>query len=117
MNPNKLAEEIFQANKEKGFWDEKRNIGEMLMLITSELGEAMEAHRKNRMCTASNRMRFEEGKGLFNVTIKDTFEDELADAMIRIFDMAGGLNIDLDFHVREKLKYNTTRARLHGKNY
>ena len=31
--------------KEKGFWDKERNIGEALMLIVTELAEAMEAHR------------------------------------------------------------------------
>ena len=39
MNLTELSKEIHQDNKEKGFWDEERNIGEMLMLIVSELGE------------------------------------------------------------------------------
>src|SRR5690606_17972671 len=40
------ANVIFQINKAKGFWDNERNIGELLMLVVSELGEAIEAHRK-----------------------------------------------------------------------
>ena len=52
---NELSEEIYQNNKEKGFWDNKRNVGEMLMLVTSELGEAMEAHRKGRFANLEAR--------------------------------------------------------------
>lgn len=40
-----LAAEIHGTAKEKGFWDSERNYGEMLMLIVSELAEALEAHR------------------------------------------------------------------------
>jgi NTP pyrophosphatase (non-canonical NTP hydrolase) len=102
---NKLSKQIYEANKEKGFWDKERNVGELLMLVTSELGEAMEAHRKGN---------FTNPKGTFQ---KDTFEDEIADAIIRLLDMAGGLNIDIDFHVFAKLEYNKSRPKLHGKNY
>jgi NTP pyrophosphatase (non-canonical NTP hydrolase) len=130
MNLNDLAQEIYENNKAKGFWpeDKPRNVGEMLMLVTSELGEAMEAHRKGRFVT-SNRLpkAIAEGyawekdtdtmKRIFEETIKDGFSDEIADAIIRLFDMAGGLNIDIDFHIRQKLEYNKTRERLHGKKY
>jgi len=37
-------------------------------------------------------------------------EVELADAVIRIFDMAGGLNLDLGGAIAEKLQYNASRA-------
>ena len=35
--------------KSKGFWDKPRNTGEALMLVVTELAEAMEAHRKQVM--------------------------------------------------------------------
>ena len=111
---NYLAEEIYQNNKEKGFWDNERNVGEMLMLVTSELGEAMEAHRKGRF---ANLEAYEEFSENFEDAIKDTFEDEIADSVIRLLDMCGGLGIDIDAHVRLKLEYNKTRERLHGKKY
>ena len=107
---NELSEEIYQNNKEKGFWDKERNVGEMLMLVTSELGEAMEAHRKGRFANLESYEEFEDA-------IKDTFEDEIADSVIRLLDMCGGLGIDIDTHVRLKLEYNKTRERLHGKKY
>ena len=53
----------------------------------------------------------------FVMLAKDTFGDEIADALIRIFDLAGGFGIDLDFHVSQKLRYNATREYKHGKKY
>ena len=122
---NALAAEIFQANAEKGFWDHRRNVGEMLMLVTSELGEAMEAHRKGRftnyekvtdsfLANGTDEPSFKEA---FELHVKDTFQDEIADAVIRLFDMAGGMRIDLGWHIKNKLRYNATRERLHGKKY
>jgi NTP pyrophosphatase (non-canonical NTP hydrolase) len=118
---NTLANTIYLANKDKGFWDKERNVGEMLMLVTSELGEAMEAHRKGKFASFSKfdkDLNFHKGfKTSFENNVKDTFEDEIADSIIRLLDMAGGMNIDLNFHITNKLKYNQTREKLHGKQY
>lgn len=127
----KLSKIIFEMNKEKGFWDTERNIGETLMLIVSELGEAMEAHRKGKMCTLEKddlehliNISDENFKEMFEEKIKDTFQDEIADTVIRILDMSKGLEvqnnsipINLMTHIELKLRYNSTRERLHGKNY
>lgn len=121
---NELAQTIHQGVKEKGFWDAERNVGELLMLVTSELGEAMEAHRKGRICTDGPgvighviKENDEWFKEFFEKLVKDTFEDEIADAIIRLLDMAAGLNIDIDAHISAKLRYNASRPRLHGKRY
>lgn len=132
VNFNELIKKIHQDNKEKGFWPEdnsQRNVGEMLMLIVSELGEAIEAHRKGRftnwveylsqlkqwtLCIDDENSQF---KNTFESCMKDTFEDEIADAVIRLFDLCGGLNIDLYQHIILKLEYNKTREKLHGKQY
>lgn len=113
---NESAQIIFQNNKEKGFWDKERNVGEMLMLVVSELGEAMEAHRKGLMTTNEDWLLYA-ATGDFKSTIKDKFEDEIADAIIRLLDMAAGLDIDLEAHISHKVAYNTTREKLHGKSY
>ena len=128
---NNLATDIYEANKAKGFWDKERNVGEMLMLIVTELAEAMEAHRgrSNKLQKAKflNSIQDIELSGYettsemfkehFEEYIKDTLEDEIADSLIRILDLCGGLNIDIDFHVENKLKYNSMREKLHGKKY
>lgn len=83
--------------------DTNKNIGELLMLIVSELGEALEAHRKNKTCTnyiindlIKQKENIQEFRwiSLFEHHIKDTFEDEIADVFIRLFDLCGYLEID-----------------------
>jgi len=114
-----MAKAIYEGNKEKGFWDQPRNVGEMLMLVVTELGEALEALRKDRMSHPT--VHVPEGhvidKAMFEEFYKDTFEDEVADALIRILDMCGGLGIDIEWHVSNKVAYNKQREKLHGKKF
>ena len=120
MSLNILAERIHKGNKNRGFWDEKRNVGEMLMLVVTELSEALEAHRSGKMFNKANKINYEVAEDLvqaFKDNVKDTFEDEIADAMIRLLDMCGGLGIDIEFHVLSKVLYNSTRPYKHGKKY
>jgi len=113
---NSSAQIIFQNNKAKGFWDNERNVGELLMLVTSELGEAMEAHRKGNF-TPDLFKGSSHTPSAFKEHIKDTFEDEIADAVIRLLDLSAGLGIDLEWHIRSKVQYNESRQKLHGKLY
>lgn len=53
----------------------------------------------------------------FESHIKDTVEDELSDAIIRILDLCGWLNIDIQRHVDLKMQYNAGREKMHGKKY
>lgn len=123
----------------KGFYDKRPEVGTQLMLVVSELGEALEAHRKGKFAnTAYFESRKAELEGsipatlsndeyaaeynriaanLFELHIKDSFEDELADAVIRILDTAASLGIDLEWYILHKMKYNEGRERLHGKAY
>ena len=121
---NQLAKEIHENAVSKGFWDKDRNLGEMLMLIVSEVSEAMEADRKSRYTKLSKLSRMNlAGQDnsvfleLFKIHVKDTFEDELADACVRIFDLAYSRCIDLEWHIKQKMRYNTTREKMHGKKY
>ena len=127
MNIKETAVAIHAINKEKGFWDKERNTGELLMLVNSELCEALEADRhgkyadKQRLIVLGAQDKLERNtllfKKVFEGDIKDTFEDEIADAVIRLFDLSEGLGIDLEFHIKHKMAYNKTRERLHGKAY
>lgn len=74
----------------------ERNHGEMMMLMVSEIAEAMEADRKGLM---DDKLPHRLG-----------VEVELADAVIRIFDFAGRFGLDLGGAIAEKLAYNATRA-------
>lgn len=74
----------------------ERNVGELLMLMVSELAEAMEGHRKDLMDT--------------HLKHRKMIEVELADCLIRICDTAGQMKLDLGGAVAEKLEYNAKRA-------
>lgn len=67
-----------------------------LMLTVSELAEAMEGDRKNLQDD--------------HLPHRKMLEVELADAIIRICDLAGWRGLDLGGAVVEKLAYNKTRA-------
>lgn len=73
----------------------KRNVGEMLCLVHSEISEALEGHRKNLMDD--------------KLKNRPMIEVELADAVIRIFDLAEGLKLDLAGAFIEKMAYNRSR--------
>lgn len=88
--------EVHQLAVEKGFWDTPRNFGECLMLVVSELGEAIEAHRENNPSHVA---------------------EEIADAVIRLYDLAEGFGIDLKAEIEKKHIFNKTRPYRHGKNY
>ena len=117
----KYAKEIHQANVAKGFYEKPVEVGTHLMLITSELAEALEADRHKLSADVDTfQQDLVEGnsfKDSFKANIKDSYEDEIADAMIRLLDHCGYRGIDIDFHIKEKLKYNETRPHKHGKKY
>ncbi|MFA5196144.1 MAG: hypothetical protein WC401_10140 [Bacteroidales bacterium] len=118
---NELSKEIHEYAQDKGFWDNPRETGTLLMLIVSELAEALEADRKIKYALPKE---FKKNVDLggnwhtnFEVYIKDTFEDEIADTFIRLFDLCGAMNIDIEYHINQKLVYNASREYRHGKKY
>lgn len=83
---NELAAEIHAANAH--WWHNPatgerldRNQGEMLMLVVSEISEAMEGERKNLMDD--------------KLPHRPMAEVELANVLIRVFDFAGGFGYQL----------------------
>lgn len=121
---NQLAKEAHENAKSHGFFDKERNIGEMLCLIHSEASEALECDRKDKYFKTlklplRNYMRLPDitFKMQFANDVKDTFEDELADIMIRVMDLAAFKGIDLEQHVIAKMRYNSLREHKHGKKY
>ncbi|MBF0330597.1 MAG: nucleotide pyrophosphohydrolase [Candidatus Omnitrophica bacterium] len=89
-----LTELCHSIAKSKGFWDNPRNTGEALMLVVTELAEAMEAHRKQD---------------------NENFKEELADTFIRLFDLCGGMGIDIEGEILKKCEKNKQRPYKHGK--
>jgi NTP pyrophosphatase (non-canonical NTP hydrolase) len=98
-----LIEKIHGGNIKAGWWTDlktgeplDRNVGEMLCLVHSEVSEAMEGYRKNLMDD--------------HLPDRPMIEVELADTLIRILDIAGGLKLDLAGAIRDKVEYNKHRA-------
>lgn len=120
MKISELVTIAHENARSKGFWDDWDSIcwedgldrnedstlkidelfnlatSSRLMLIVSEVSEALEALRKKD---------------------KENFKEELADVVIRVCDLAGGLNIDLEVEVLNKIYKNKLRPYKHGKEF
>lgn len=93
---NRYAKDCHQRAVAKGFWDEPHSVGHYLMLVVSELSEAVEADRIGKWA----KLTPEAVKNLRVVSdatftqaflsfVKDRVEDEIADAVIRLLDLLG----------------------------
>lgn len=99
-----LSADIYQMNSANGFWNGPQDsFGQKIALVHSELSEALEADRKNLL---DDKLPDRPGR-----------EVELADAMIRIFDLAGRYNMDLGGALVAKIAFNASRPYKHGKAY
>lgn len=115
MTIKELTEKAYANAKEHGFWEDyyklrdgaigdgqirsqmmNNAIATKLMLIVSELAEALEALRHGD---------------------EDNFAEELADVAIRLGDLCGGLEIDLEAEIEKKMAKNKSREYKHGKAF
>ncbi|MEG1544481.1 MAG: hypothetical protein RR382_08170 [Tannerellaceae bacterium] len=186
MNLTELSKTIHQNAVNKGFWDKELSNEHCLMLVICELAEAIEADRKGKRANIEyfKSIDFDKSKDpqqmfkdKFEHCIKDTVEDELADAVIRLLDLSGVMGIEIKavnklsdedveyyrrtfplpvfcyycsrtltkfdsetqyriingigaiiaycqandinlmWHIEQKMKYNESREQLHGKKY
>ena len=177
MNYNELAKRIHENAVKHGFWDKEYSIEHYLMLVITEIGEMVQADRKGARThmDGETKERLENSKGIFEkffrIRVKDSLEDKYADVVIRLLDLAGkyeieidesrviawsfekhhftntafflcrtitsfsdfkdkinyaiaflrewakSLNIDLEWHIEQKMRYNETRPVRHGKRY
>lgn len=123
-----LQGEIFENNKKKGWWDNRDpkdvnvRLG-LLMLITTEVAEGAEEVRTgmplyytNKNCTngVQPMMTWDEPLKAPPEFKPEGLGSELADVVIRAFDTAGGLGLDLGACILAKMRYNETRSHRHG---
>lgn len=103
MNLNKLRDKAYQCAVAHGWHEENLSDEHFLCLVISELMEAVEADRKGRYANVGRYIAESDfychgafSDTIFEQWIKDTVEDELADACIRLLDLAGLRGYDLD---------------------
>lgn len=94
---NDWCSQIHDNAEKKGFWDvEDSGVADKLMLIVTEVAEACEADRVGDF---------------------DNFKEEIADIVIRVFDLCGAMNIDIEYEIEKKHAANLERPKRHGKRY
>lgn len=92
---------VYQNARDKGWWEEDRNDGEMIALMHSELSEALEALRKGNPIDSHC-------PDFRNVAV------EMADTVIRIMDFCAARNLPLADAIIAKHEYNKLRSHKHG---
>jgi NTP pyrophosphatase (non-canonical NTP hydrolase) len=85
MNHQALIERSHKQAVDKGFWEQPLTFDMAMALIISEIAEALEAYRKGKVTPDWDN----------DDAVKESFEVELADAIIRVYDWAGGNNLSL----------------------
>lgn len=104
---NQLRDRAYQCACDHGFHQLELSNEHFLMLVITELSEAVEADRKgwcahpepflsivNLRATISD----EKWREVFETYVKNSVEDELADAVIRLLDLAGLRGIEIDLY-------------------
>ena len=108
---NRLRDEAYATACNKGFHDRKHSDEHYLMLVITEIAEAVQADRKGlradreRYDYAVDRGMYSDMEECFERYIKNSVEDELADIVIRLLDFCGMNGYSFDHRLITPEKY------------
>ena len=105
MEIKQISKEIHKNAIAHGWWDEERTFPELLCLVHSEVSEALEDYRNG--LPIDKIVYGENGK-------VNGIPSELADIVIRVFDVCEHYGIDIEKVILEKHEFNKTRPYKHG---
>lgn len=112
MNLNELRDEAYSIAKANGWHEEEQSDSHWLMLIITEIAEAVQADRKDKHADTASFKEYQTYYGSFlpsketleirfredfEAYIKNSVEDELSDVVIRCLDLAGLRKIDFRY--------------------
>lgn len=125
INWNELKDKAHANAVKHGFWEGRPSDKHFLCLVISELMEAVNAHRRNKFAKVPPNKKgsiFDDStfhpenkyfRKNFEEYVKDTVEDELSDAAIRLLDLAGANNLNLN---RFCIQYVVTKKKTFTEN-
>lgn len=105
MTITEMAEKACATATSKGFVVDPNNLDRLLLLT---VGEIIEAHNELRAGRLPIEVYFSEGNK------PEGFGVEVADAIIRLAQMAHALDIPLEYLIGLKMAFNDGRPPMHG---
>lgn len=130
---NEYIKRAHEMACEHGFHDKELSVEHCLMLVITEISEMVEADRKGKYAQVAmyesqkntpqpENLKDAHKKFCFETFIKDTFEDEMADACIRLYDTAGTFGVtfdkgDFDINMHEEYEKSLSSSSLTEKAF
>lgn len=113
INIDELVRVIGSDNEANG-WHEDWNLKEKLLMVHTEVSEAVEELRTDKPDFYLSKTEFVVDESLCEIPKPEGFSVEIADTIIRLLDICYKEQIDISYMINIKLHYNRLRGYRHG---